>query len=328
MDELISVIVPVYNVESLIDRCISTILKQSYKNIEIILIDDGSTDNSGKICDMYAENFPDKVVVVHQENQGQSSARNFALTIMKGKYISFVDSDDYIDEYYLEILYNNLKKDNADISVCRFKRTSLNSEKSYYSGYSQAYDKDEKIKFYLTNDMTSPCGKLFKSDLWHEISFPTGKIYEDILTIFKLFKKAKIVSVSNDFLYMYYVRTGSTTMKPFNLRTLDLLDAWNEVLSLCENHNDIIYNIANYRRNRVYFTLLCIIALYGFDRCISDFEKKTYISMLKKKFDLHWKSLVCSNLTSYNRRIVMVCFRINYYWCLKFGYFLRCLKVR
>ena len=118
--ELISIIVPVYNVEQYLDDCLVSILNQTYKNLEIILIDDGSTDNSGKICDEYAKK-DSRIIVFHKENGGVSSARNAGLRIAKGIYIGFVDPDDWIAEDMYEVLYLNAKKYDADVSVCKSK---------------------------------------------------------------------------------------------------------------------------------------------------------------------------------------------------------------
>ena len=117
---LISLIVPVFNVEKYLKRCLDSLISQSYKNIEIILIDDGSTDESGKICDRYAKEHSNIIKVLHQENQGLSMARNAGLDIAIGEYIGFVDSDDYVEPKMFERLYNNLLESNADISVCSF----------------------------------------------------------------------------------------------------------------------------------------------------------------------------------------------------------------
>lgn len=120
MKELISIIVPVYNVEQYLDDCLISIINQTYKNLEIILIDDGSTDKSGKICDEYAKK-DSRIIVIHKENGGVSSARNAGLRIAKGAYIGFVDPDDWIAEDMYEVLYSNAKKYDADVSVCKYK---------------------------------------------------------------------------------------------------------------------------------------------------------------------------------------------------------------
>ena len=129
MKELISIIVPVYNVEQYLDDCLISIINQTYKNIEIILIDDGSTDKSGKICDEYAKK-DSRIIVIHKENGGVSSARNAGLRIAKGAYIGFVDPDDWIAEDMYEVLYSNAKKYDADVSVCKYKIVKNNSIKT------------------------------------------------------------------------------------------------------------------------------------------------------------------------------------------------------
>ena len=119
-DELISVIVPVYNVEKYIDKCIKSIISQDYTNLEIWLVDDGSTDSSGEVCDKYAES-DQRIIVIHKDNGGLSDARNVALDRMQGKYVLFIDSDDYIEKNYISYLYMLLKDYQSDISICNFK---------------------------------------------------------------------------------------------------------------------------------------------------------------------------------------------------------------
>ncbi|MBR1540013.1 MAG: glycosyltransferase [Clostridia bacterium] len=116
-EELISIIVPVYKVEKYLDKCINSIVSQTYKNLEVILVDDGSPDSCGKMCDEWTQKDT-RIKVIHKENGGLSDARNFGLDCAKGKYIQFVDSDDYIEKDMIEFLYKNLKENNADISIC------------------------------------------------------------------------------------------------------------------------------------------------------------------------------------------------------------------
>ena len=154
-NDLISVIIPIYNVEKFLSFCIDSIVNQTYKNLEIILVDDGSTDNSGKICDEYALK-DNRIKVMHKQNGGVSSARNVGLNIAKGKYIGFVDSDDYVENDMFEILHNLIIKNNVDISCCNkfvFKKNKFTASKNFPNDTSLLFNEvlnNPKHDFYVT----------------------------------------------------------------------------------------------------------------------------------------------------------------------------------
>ena len=141
MNELISIIIPIYNVEKYLHCCINSVIRQTYKNLEIILIDDGSPDNCGKICDEYAKK-DNRIKVIHKENGGLSSARNAGLDIAKGEYISFVDSDDYVAENFIEKLYKLCKENDADIAECDFYRIKANEKSMLYVSTTAVMNKE------------------------------------------------------------------------------------------------------------------------------------------------------------------------------------------
>ncbi|MBQ9782222.1 MAG: glycosyltransferase family 2 protein [Clostridia bacterium] len=168
MNDLISVIVPVYNVQKYLPRCIESILNQSYKDIELILVDDGSPDNTGEICDYYAKK-DSRVVVIHKENGGVSSARNAGLNIAKGKFINFVDSDDYIPNDSLENLINLQKENDADLVCCTFERLLQNGNIVQTKFYDKVLYidniKSEEVNIFLSNHFRGPCAKLYRSSI-------------------------------------------------------------------------------------------------------------------------------------------------------------------
>lgn len=231
---IISIIVPVYNVEKYLKRCIDSILNQTFKEFELILVNDGSTDNCGKICDMY-KGKDKRVKVIHKKNAGLSSARNVGLDLAKGKYIAFVDSDDYINKNMYEILYSNLIKTDADISICNFQDVNDNS----IININQSIDNYEYLifnniqalnKLYLGNNVNIVVAwnKLYKKDLFEDLRYDEGRIHEDEFIIHKLLYKSKKILYTNAELYYYLKRQGSITQCDFNLKKLDVVYAFKE----------------------------------------------------------------------------------------------------
>lgn len=218
--QLISVIVACYNVEKYLSRCIESILSQTYKNIEIILVDDGSVDNTASICDSYASRYPN-IRVVHQENKGQSVAKNVGLDLVKGEYLTFVDSDDTISTRYIEFLYNSLQKAKAEVAISTFKLVF-----EPYDIESLEYDMDKVVEmsgeesveamFYQDKfDTTAHC-KLYKSELFDGIRCPVGVSYDDLPTIYRVLMRAKKVVYSNYPSYNYLVRNNSIEGSSFS----------------------------------------------------------------------------------------------------------------
>lgn len=216
---LITVIVPIYKVEKYLSICIESILKQTYTNIEIILVDDGSPDKCGQICDEYAIK-DHRIQVIHKTNGGLSDARNVALDVAKGEYITFVDSDDYIAQDYVEYLWHILNKNDADISAML--------DKHFIDGKTLTiFTKEDKVSvispkdylcklFYQTNVTTGAQAKLYKKELFKNIRFPKGLLYEDLLTIYKLVNNCNRIAISDHISYFYRERPGSIIGSPFN----------------------------------------------------------------------------------------------------------------
>lgn len=209
----VSVIIPVYNVESYLPRCIESVQNQTEKDIEIILVDDGSTDSCGAICDQYAENDY-RIRVVHQENSGLGAARNSGISISQSEYIIFVDSDDYIEAELLEQALSAAEQYDADIVMYGYQKVSENDVLLYTYDFLDnfswncAYSLQEKPELLLTTP--SACNKLFKRSLFNEILFPSRAWYEDLRTIPKLYPLAKkIYCISNYYPYKYLSRSNS-----------------------------------------------------------------------------------------------------------------------
>lgn len=232
MNELITIIVPVYKVEDYLNRCVDSILRQTYRNLEIILVDDGSPDRCGEICDEYAE-LDRRVKVIHKENGGLSDARNVGIDIAQGSYISFIDSDDWIHDEYIERLYQLIRTTNSDISVCNFLRVSteiladvrLNEE--IYEFSNLAALKQFTDKFY--EQMVIACGKLFKKKLFEQIHFPVGRLHEDEFTTYKLIYNARKIVLTTAQLLYYWQREDSIMGSCLNIKSrFHAIDAFKE----------------------------------------------------------------------------------------------------
>lgn len=232
-EKLITVIVPVYNVESYLNHCMETIINQTYKNLEIILIDDGSTDLSGSICDTIAS-LDERIVVLHKKNGGLSDARNVALDLAKGEYITFVDSDDYLPLDSIEYLYNLIKKYNADISVgSMFLTPELNLNITIEETKVNQFDHKSSVREMLYGSLytASASGKLYNASLFEGIRYPVGKVNEDLFTTYRLLDRAKLTVSSDKLVYYYYHRPGSIMNSVFSERRLDVLLALDQIES-------------------------------------------------------------------------------------------------
>lgn len=236
---LISIIVPVYNVAQYLRACINSIINQTYRDIEIILIDDGSTDNSGDICEEYRRS-DERVIVIHQKNAGLSVARNVGIKRSTGTYITFIDSDDYISPDYIEKLYIALHHYTVDIVICDLKKVpekiefsdvDYNINKNYKSILLNNCQVIEEVykPLYHGVDFVS-CAKLYKKDLFksNKIEFPVGRIHEDAFTTYKLLYAAEKIVYIDIPMYFYRIREGSITTSDFTLKKLDKIVATKE----------------------------------------------------------------------------------------------------
>lgn len=213
MEELISIIIPVYNVEKYIEECIKSVINQTYKKLEIILVDDGSTDNSGKICDEYSKK-DDRIIVVHKKNGGVSDARNYGIEVAKGKYISFIDSDDYIEKDMYEFLYNLIKNEDAQISCCGKYIVYDNKTELYVKKDVKEVMNSQQAILMLCNFGYmghSTYAKLYKKELFKEIKYPKIKNGEDIGTTYKVFDNANKIVYDSTPKYYYRQRADSIT---------------------------------------------------------------------------------------------------------------------
>lgn len=225
MEELISVIIPVYNVENYLEKCIDSVLKQTYKEMEIILVDDGSTDTSGKLCDKY-RNLDHRIKVYHKKNGGLSDARNYGIHYATGKYITFIDSDDIVYKDLISELYFLIKEYKADISIC--DPIHIFNNREYYflpRTRIEVFNKQQSIKelLYQRSFLVSAWGKLYSKEIFDNIKFPKGMLFEDVAIMYKLFYSSKKIIYSDAKYYGYMHRENSITTKNFSKSDLDIL---------------------------------------------------------------------------------------------------------
>lgn len=303
MSKLISVIVPVYNVEKYLERCLNSIINQTYKNLQIIVVDDGSTDSSGKICDQYKEK-DERIQVIHKKNGGLSDARNQGLKIATGEYIGFVDSDDYIAQDMFETLYNAIEKYNADISIVSFYeiyngkvigvRDSKNIEEMNKFEAMNELLKDTKIQSYAWN-------KLFKHDLFKKMEFPTGKNFEDIATTLLLFEKSNKVVLVEEPKY-YYVRRDDSIVGVRNSKTYnDYLEViYNKYLYLKGKYKETeLYNAYNFVINMIW--VYTIIVTFDLNDVYEKYEK---LYKILKEIIQKYENEITDKLDYYNKVVL------------------------
>ena len=233
---LISIIIPVYNVEPYLRKCLDSIVNQTYKNLEIILVDDGSTDNSGAICDEYALK-DDRIIVIHQANAGMSAARNAALDTMRGEFVMFVDSDDWMEIDACGTSLALIREHHADI-VC------LGHRRCYPSGHtvertvecSGVIERSElmrQIVYEIGVIRNVVWKKLYRINLFENLRFPPGRIYEDQIFFPKLIQRSNIIYVSDKIIYNYFIRNDSTSNRRYTPQGVkDIIQSWKERLEI------------------------------------------------------------------------------------------------
>lgn len=262
----VSIIVPVYNSERFLDRCICSILAQTQPFAEVILVNDGSTDESGSICDKYAESNA-SIHVLHQENKGVSAARNAGVAIASGDYIAFADSDDWLSSSFNEVLSGVATKTHADIVVGGMKRAaddfsfcSCEGIEAEWDAYSAGMYMDVFLRVRGNRCVHYPWGKLFRRSIVEENVFPVGiRNGEDAVAFFKMLGKARsVVEVTFPTpLYAYYLNCESVTGAIFGESYLDLPKVWDEIERIANERQPELRSKVLYNKDRVWFSLLC-----------------------------------------------------------------------
>ncbi len=281
---LISVIIPIYKVEQYLDKCIKSIVNQTYRNLEIILVDDGSPDKCPAICDKWKK-IDNRIKVIHKLNGGLSDARNAGLKLATGDYIAFVDSDDYIDEDMYESLVTQISLSNADIAICNLDYVDVNGKimKNVTTGNNGYFTSKEILAKWCGEDFVYYVvvwNKLYKRKCWDNVYFPKGKIHEDNFVMYRVFFNSDNIVCSKERKYKYVQRNDSIMSSVINSKK------YNEVQAICEAYNfyqenglSDISDVVVKRLANVFFELNGRINIY---KCTS--EERKYIKEIKQLF--------------------------------------------
>lgn len=310
-EPLISIIVPVYNTEKYIGKCLDSILKQTYKNIEIIIINDGSTDNSENICKQCASK-DSRIKVFNLKQGGVSNARNTGISKSNGEYIGFVDSDDYISENMYKLLVESIISTKSDISVCNVTRKSSDLDKLENKGIIEYTQEEYLRKYFKINSQTCeyyPVNKLYKREIVDNDMFP--KKYregEDTFGVLKTVFKSKKICYIPEKLYFYRMNENSVTAK-YSETDLELIDVWDDIVKYTEKTNEKYLEYAILNRKRINFTLLMRMSLnISNSELKNDTTAKKLLSDLKKDERYLLKSQIRKD-----RKILIYMFCRNYF---------------
>ena len=289
MEELISIIIPVYNAEAYIENCITSMLNQTYDNFELILINDGSKDKSLSMCLKYAEQ-DDRIKVYDKPNGGASSARNLGLKHVKGRYIVFADIDDFASRNYLENLYAAAKEGNYDIVQCNYEIVNNQYQEEKYVGFDKN-DVREITKAQALNNRlykVTLWGKIYSSKLFENFQFKEGIIYEDDASYYIFIDRANKIAVLDETLYYYYMSNNSV-MRNNNEINMDFIEIYNERINYFKKRNNIELLEGTYNR-------YCLVLMLAYSSCIDsnknksntnrllDIYKENYIKIKKSKY--------------------------------------------
>lgn len=286
VNEKVSVIVPIYNVEPYLERCIDSILRQSYQNMEVILIDDGSTDACPVICDKYAEKYR-QIQVIHKENEGLSSARNAGLDVSTGDLVMFVDSDDFVEADFVEKLYYALNKYEADVAICNFQYVDENGKKvirypdnviqnecinniQYWNRVFQKYG-----HFYVT-----VWNKLYRRELWDSCRYPLGKINEDEYILHNIINQYTRIACMDYIGYNYVQRGNSIMANKRKKANFDLFEAWLKRI-------DYFKSIGRRDFVRKQLSKYLEKLLFLYELCVTEEDKKKYCIYYNKYIDVY-----------------------------------------
>lgn len=279
MKPKISVVLPIYNVEKYLETCVKAMTGQTYQNLEIILVDDGSPDGCPALCDELAKT-DERIRVLHKENGGLSDARNAGTKIATGEYITFVDSDDVVTDTYVEYLYSLIEKYGCDMSLCTHTVVFEDGKKiPYGDGTDEMLDAKECLRRMLYHDVidTSAWAKLYRTDMAREILYPKGKLFEDIGTTYRFFLASGKIACGYQSQYFYMQRQNSIVSGKFNPHKLDLLEMTDKMAEDVEKvYPDLAQAILRRRVYARFSTLNQMLDVDGYKK-----ERDEIISFIK-----------------------------------------------
>lgn len=311
----VSIIVPIYKVEKELDRCVRSLLGQTYKNIEIILINDGSPDFCPQLCEKYARKDR-RIKVVHKENGGLSSARNRGLEVAEGQYISFVDGDDWVEPDFIEALINNLKREKADISIIGYTMIWDNGNSRRFSNDDQYYvlNKDEAIRELLMQRkfQCMVCQKLYCSFIFDSIRFPEGQLYEDVAVGLPTFLQSNKVVVSGESKYFYYQRKEGIVNSGFNDKKLFFLECCRDIIDYSDRNN----HLYDQEAHAFYLRTLMVFQLYLYRAEKTEHNKKI-LKGLQKELYLQKHYIWGNKGLELRKKVVLTLMILHFpYWLL------------
>lgn len=316
MNPMISVIVPIYNVEKYLARCVDSIVNQTYKNLEIILVDDGSPDRCPQMCDDYAEK-DSRIKVVHKKNGGLSDARNEGMAVATGEYISFIDSDDYVSDDFFECLLDVMNKENSDIAECSVV-------KFYEDNRFDEFSDDLSVKTYDTQDAMSALiaenpfhqhvwNKLYKTELVKDIPYAVGKLNEDEFWTYRVFGRANKVARINKTMYYYFQRSSSIMGVGYNIRRLDALEGKANRQKYIENN---FPDLSTQAKIDLYGS--CMFAYQSVLKFMSGADKKKALELIRKYRKMYNLSFDEIKLADKSARKYFYLAKCNFGFCCKF----------
>ena len=309
MKPIISIIVPIYNVEKYLPKCIESILNQTFKEFELILVDDGSPDNSGSICDEYSKK-DERIKVIHKENGGVSSARNVGLGSALGEYIGFVDPDDYINEDMFEVLYNLCISTNSDIAICKNSR-EINGE--IYGTeddiYTKIMDTDEALKEMFKANLYrfALWNKICKKKCFYGIRFPEGRVHEDLSATYKIIANSSKVIFTNYVGYIYVKRDESILTKKYNKNRLQSFIGWDEIFRFFnKNYVNLKVELLNC------YTYWCIDNIYYILNQITNTKQAiNYLKVLRGYMDKYYYEIINNKSLGIKDKYMIILLKLN-----------------
>ena len=318
LQEKISVIVPIYNVDKYLVECIESILNQTYKNLEIILVDDGSTDDCGKICDYYKKK-DERVFVIHKENGGLSDARNVGIDIASGKYLTFIDSDDKISFDMIEYLWKKMVSENAEMSVCQCDY--IDEMGNIFENNKNFNDllivgSENCIKVFLSNPEfnTVAWGKLYKREFWQNVRYPVGKYHEDIFTTYRLVDLCSKIVIGKEKKYLYRKRRTSISRHEFSSKHLDAVEGAECRADYIEKKYKSLSNLA--RRTIITASNHCTLKMIQ-EGC----KEEKYIEFLSEKYKKYSRNYLLCSTSLVNKSLTLVAF-MNLRFTISIGIYL------